>query len=428
MAKVYGQNIPSVVQEDLSKILINARYTGWNYYIETYNYGYVGLVQKVPKDFLYRWGGATNPYLSDKAQKNRWVWKRIDLMFRDQHRSIGVEPPYTGARSRKWWYESKDPGSLSYVGDFYNESYPYAKAQYRPPWAIEPDIWIVDKDNSRIVQRNINTFGFTRKVGSYGSGNSQFDNPYGIDVDRKYIYVADSVNKRICVFWKDTLGWVKEIKNFVGGPGSFQKPVDVKVDDSYMYVADMDAGVVIVLRKDVANYYNFLDLPFALDAKTKMPTGLALDNTYIYIADNNNSNMKIYFRETQLSITTIFSEGSGAGQLQNPNSIDSDEQAVYIADTGNNRIVIVYKPYWHSFTTIGPGQDYDVPLSAPYGVCVSGDFLIVIDSGNDRLVRFQKKDLTKYDFYGITGVGDDQFNNPKGIKADLSWWYTPTGA
>lgn len=45
MVKAYNQVIPSEYYHNYRKALIKLRFTGFDYYIDEYNYGYVGLVQ-----------------------------------------------------------------------------------------------------------------------------------------------------------------------------------------------------------------------------------------------------------------------------------------------------------------------------------------------------------------------------------------------
>lgn len=62
------------------------------------------------------------------------------------------------------------------------------------------DIYVVDSGNNR-VQRFDRDGRFISEFGSAGRGNSQFDRPYGIAIDKDgYIFVADTGNKRLQKF------------------------------------------------------------------------------------------------------------------------------------------------------------------------------------------------------------------------------------
>ena len=57
---------------------------------------------------------------------------------------------------------------------------------------------------------------FISKIGTYGSGDDQFDQPYGVATDGTYIYVADTGNYRIVKRKASDLSFVSKI----GTPGS----------------------------------------------------------------------------------------------------------------------------------------------------------------------------------------------------------------
>ncbi|KJU84330.1 hypothetical protein MBAV_003476, partial [Candidatus Magnetobacterium bavaricum] len=79
--------------------------------------------------------------------------------------------------------------------------------QFNIPWGIavdgKGDVYVADTFNYRI-QKFSSTGVFLGKWGSKGSGYGQLNAPWGIAVDGKgNVYVADSDNHRIQVFSKE---------------------------------------------------------------------------------------------------------------------------------------------------------------------------------------------------------------------------------
>jgi tripartite motif-containing protein 71 len=92
------------------------------------------------------------------------------------------------------------------LGDFLYKwgSYGSGDGQFSEPWGIAVDsnenVYVVDRNNNRI-QVFSNTGTFLRKWGTYGTDDGQFIGPTGIAVDSYgNVYVADTYNSRIQVF------------------------------------------------------------------------------------------------------------------------------------------------------------------------------------------------------------------------------------
>ena len=76
--------------------------------------------------------------------------------------------------------------------------------QFNAPWGVAVDaagnVYVADVANNRI-QRFTGTGAFLTAWGSAGTGNGQFENPRGVTVDAAgNVYVADGDNDRIQKF------------------------------------------------------------------------------------------------------------------------------------------------------------------------------------------------------------------------------------
>ena len=126
-----------------------------------------------------------------------------------------------------------------------------------------------------------------RTIGSYGSGDGQFSDPYGLFIKGDVMYVADRWNHRI---QKLTTGgqFMQKFGQHGSGQGQFNSPVSVIVDqrdrlivsDFYNHrvvILDQAGTWLLTINGDVSDSHAF-----------KSPRGLALDpQGNIHIADSN---------------------------------------------------------------------------------------------------------------------------------------------
>jgi len=220
--------------------------------------------------------------------------------------------------------------------------------------------------------------------GSLGSGEGQFDHPWGIAVDAdRYVYVADVLNNRIQKF--DSSGsFIATWGSYGTGNGQFLYPSRVAKDaDGYIYVVDGDEGD--------------------------------------FIGEANYRIQK--FNSSRAFVTTWGSYGTGNGQFDRPYGIAVDADGyVYVADTLNERIQKFDS--WGTFITkwggtlpcyCGTGNDQ---FCHPYGIAVDADgYVYVTDSWNHRIQKFDSSGifLAKW---GSLGSGKGQFAYPLGIAVD----------
>lgn len=427
MVKLYGQNIPSEWYDDYSQVIKLMYQTGWMYYIDGYNQGYVGLAGKRLPYKIPRRRGYMSPFLRELEIVFRYAWKRLATFWHNQPATGGVEPPDTGPRSKIFWKLKAGVDPLTAYNMYVRWSVTMLVAQYKPPWVIDPNLWVADTGNHRIMRRNVNNLSLQVKTGSQGSGVNQFNEPWGIVTDLNYLYVADTGNHRIVILDKMTLSWKTTITGYGSPPVNFQHPTDVAIDERYLYITDTLLHKIIVLDKQSRKlisefYYQNLSID-----KTPQPISVRCDKDTIWTLDYINHQVKIFDRKLRLKKKTQGYISQDNYHYKLPYSLDTDLFHCYIADTGNDRIVQLSKYDLKIDGTVGPGQDVDIYLNQPKGVTISGDYVIIADTGNNRLVRLVKSPLTFNAFYGSYGVGDNQFKSPRGVVAELQHYYTTEG-
>lgn len=89
------------------------------------------------------------------------------------------------------------------------------------------------------VQKFDNNGNYITQWGSTGSGNGQFDSPYGIGIDSgNNVYIADTANNRIQKF--DSNGnYISQFGSFGSGNGQFDQPRGIAIDSNDdIFIAD----------------------------------------------------------------------------------------------------------------------------------------------------------------------------------------------
>ena len=220
------------------------------------------------------------------------------------------------------------------------------------------NIYVTDSDNGRI--QIFNSSGtFLSQFGSNGSGDGQFNVPYGITLDPAgNIYVADTGNDRIQIF--DSSGtFLSKFGSecFLLNPGN---------------CVDPDGAGPLELG----------------DGQFNVPRGITLDTAgNIYVAGTNNHRIQI-FDSSGTFLTKFGSGGNDPGQFETPTGValDSSEN-IYVIEGNNNRIQKFTPFEINSFTTILPPLITPPPLGKIFTssvVTIAGT-----SSANDTIEVFE---------------------------------------
>ncbi len=311
--------------------------------------------------------------------------------------------------------------------------------EFNWPWGVAVDasgnVYVADSIGSRI-QKFTSSGSFITQWGTYGSGDGQFSAPSGVAVDISgNVYVADSIGSRIQKF---TSSGSFITKWGVGsGDDPFIYPYGVATDAlGNVYVAE--AGNHLIQKfTSSGSFITQWGTYGTGDGQFLAPYGLAVDASgNVYVADTGHypANSDIRFDSIQkftnsgVFITRWGSAGSGDGQLNNPMGLAVDASGdVYVVEMGNNRIQKFtssgsFITKWGSFGS-GDGQFF-----FPMGVAVDAlGNVYVADSFNNRIQVFGY--LTPIETYTLTvnvaGNGSvtrspDQANYDQGTPVQLT--------
>ena len=162
--------------------------------------------------------------------------------------------------------------------------------QFNIPWGIAVDqvgnVYVADGYNHRIQKFN-SSGDFLAKWGEFGSGDGQFKYPHGVSTDsRGNVYVADAGNHRIQKFNSNGT-FLAEWGSKGTGNGKFNNPLDIAIDlNGNVYIADSgnhriqkfdSNGGFISVWGSYCNLSSNQDNPEVCDGLFNAPQGVGVD-------------------------------------------------------------------------------------------------------------------------------------------------------
>lgn len=258
-----------------------------------------------------------------------------------------------------------------------------------------------------------------QQTGSRGSGERQFNNPTGLDIDpvKNEILVADTGNDRIVRLSADGRfvaqhgGFGLSFGNLSGErEDSLDDPYDVAVGGfSNFYVADHNNERICIF--DSYRSYRGTLFPKDGDRRNRLsrPRGIKVDSENNIWVVEGRADRVLKISPSGDKLFEVGGFGWSAQQLKDPTQIDisSSGGEIYIADRGKGRIAIFDR--LGSF--IGEIRDH---LKSPTGVAIDADGLVFVCDD-------QTNELSLYTPNGIrllsldASVDNTRFRQPSDI-------------
>jgi sugar lactone lactonase YvrE len=234
------------------------------------------------------------------------------------------------------------------------------------------NVWVTDYYDDRI-EKFSPTGKFLAAYGSKGSGNDEFSDPTGLDINKSTgnVYVMDCGNHRVEELNSEG-GFVRTFGSAGSEPGELSCGSGIKID----------------------------------------PSG------DVWVADTGNNRVEEY-SATGTFMAAYGSAGTGNGQFKEPIDIAFSGGNMYVTDYGNDRVqeLSMTGTYIKQF---GKGGPNDGEFSKPEGIAVdAAGHLYVVDSGNDRVEEFNTSGGFLASF-GAYGGGEGQFEGPIGISINAA--------
>ncbi len=263
-----------------------------------------------------------------------------------------------------------------------------------------------------------------KTFGAEGTGNGQFKEPRGIELDGEgHVWLADSGNSRV----QELSGVGSYIRAYpvLAAAMQFAHPKGVAVDPSGdVWVADSENGRV----QEVSPSGSFIA---QLSQTLVKPEGIAISvsgsSTGVWVTDAATDTASKYASNGSL-LESFGAEGTGTGQFKEPAGIAVSGEELYVVDRGNDRVqeFNARHEYLRQFGSVGSGSGQ---LKEPQGIAIDakGD-VWVADAGNNRIEEFSSEGAYIAS-YGTLGSGNGQFNKPQGLGFDTEGniWVADTG-
>ncbi|ULO06830.1 S-layer homology domain-containing protein [Paenibacillus sp. 19GGS1-52] len=200
------------------------------------------------------------------------------------------------------------------------------------------DIYVTDTNHNRILKFDANG-NLIMKWGRYGSGDGEFDNPYGIAVDDAgNVYVADGSNNRIQKF-NSNGEYLAQWGRYGSGDGEFNYPFGITIDDSgNLYVAESNNNRIQKFNLK-GDYLTKWGSQGSGNGQFYTPLHITIDHSgIVYVLDHDNNRVQ-KFDSNGNYLLQWGSYGNDKGQFRFPRGIAVDEGGnVYVVDGVNNRI------------------------------------------------------------------------------------------
>ncbi len=265
------------------------------------------------------------------------------------------------------------------------------------------NLYATDFDLDVVFKRLCSTGAAVATLGSAGTGNGQYNGPYGITTDGTHLWVVDQTNNR-----------VQKI-DLVGA-----YVAKWTISASARGVALDASGDVLVAEPNLSLVKRYTHTGTAIDdLDTTNPTGIAVaTGDVLWITSSSGDNISVWDEVT----TEGGQASSDDGEFDTPRGVDVDTTHVYVVDRGNTRVQKLLKTDGSYVAKWGSAGTANGAFSATASSCVlddSGD-LWVADTGNARLQRFSN-----------AGVYQAKFaqSSPRGVgraTGDVLWVSTGT--
>ena len=206
-------------------------------------------------------------------------------------------------------------------------------------------LFVSDSSNHRLQKLDLSTFQYMTKIGgtAAGTGQNQFNTPYGISCDDTLVYVADASNHRIKSHLVSDLSFYANTTSTTAGSGDgrFNSPRDAYVYGDFIYVPEVGNDRVQVLHRLNLTYYQKYGTVGTGNDQLTNPEGVCADGTYLYVMDTGNNRIVKRWLNNLSYVSAAGTRNTGTSEngIYNPSSCNVKDGILYVSDRANHRIV-----------------------------------------------------------------------------------------
>ncbi len=246
------------------------------------------------------------------------------------------------------------------------------------------NVWVSDYNNHRIEEFSA-TGKFLAAYGSYGTGNGQFEQPTGIDINQSTgnLYIADCALDRIQEL-SSTGTFIRTFGSAGSEPGQLQCPAGIKLDSGgNVWVVD-SANDRVQEFSSTGTFKAAYGSKGSGNGQFSEPWGLTFSGSNLYVTDYANNRVQ-ELSSTGSYIGQFGFGGDGGGEFKGPETIATDAAGnLYVVDNGNDRVeeFSAAGTFLTSFASPGSGEGQ---LSSPEGIAVNAAGDVYVPDSNNRI-------------------------------------------
>lgn len=252
----------------------------------------------------------------------------------------------------------------------------------------------------------------------YGEGSQgQLKKPMGVAAANNKIYVSDSGNQRIQIF--DSSGkFLSTIGKQGSGQGEFQFPYGIALDSSNnIYVADMRLGNVQVFNPQ-GEFVKYFGEEKPEQKVFNSPAGIFQRDGKLYVAELSPPSIKVFDIASGQKVLEFGKKGKEPGQLSAPNGVTATSNAIIVSDSVNENIQVFSPTGEFQSKMDGSDQGKNARTLTARGIGVDGRGVIYgVSMMGSYIAGFSNKGDYLWSF-GKQGAEDNQFFLPNGLFVD----------
>jgi len=143
-------------------------------------------------------------------------------------------------------------------------------------------LYIADAGNNRIQMYDRATFTYASDDGSLGSGNENFNRPWGITANSTHVFITDINNHRIIKRVKSgALTYVAQVSGDDGEPNSTHNLWGIACDDDFVYTTNYESNEIQKWTVDL----DFMNSWSNAERNMKAPAAIyaSIDSSLLYV-------------------------------------------------------------------------------------------------------------------------------------------------
>ncbi len=268
------------------------------------------------------------------------------------------------------------------------------------------------------IQKFDTSGNFIMRWGDSGSGDGQFNFPWGIAVSSDgSVYVADTNNNRVQKFDRNGV-FISKWGSLGSLPGKFNNPVGVAASpDGTVYVADKNNSRIQKFSSTGTFLASWGSWGIG-NGKFQQPWGIGIfTDGSVYVSDYYGHNIQKFTGSGDFVLKWGI-KGKADGQFDSPRGLAvGPDGSVTVADWYNSRIQ-KFDSSGIFLSKLGPGIGNGT-FNEPAGVAIGpDDSLYVMDRRNDLVQRFDRNG-NFISQWGSQGSGNGQFYYPSDVAVGL---------